>query len=194
VVVAAGLTICTPPFGGKLYVLLSVPVSVICVALVAVTVKVDEFPAVIEAGLAEMLTVGGGFETTVLPPPHPLNSNDSARPGNSAAGKNVREKYRGRRILNKASPLSMSPGRGKTGLNKNFGSAANFAWGIATEARLLHTDVARRNYSSLTTGHGANSADRTTLSNSDFGGRNQGELGFVDAQQEQGTSPGRFLE
>jgi hypothetical protein len=41
-------------------VLPSDPVTVTWVALVAVTVKVDEFPVVIEAGLAVMLTVGAG--------------------------------------------------------------------------------------------------------------------------------------
>lgn len=34
-------------------------------AFIAVTVKVDEPPEVIEVGLAVMLTVGGGFEVTV---------------------------------------------------------------------------------------------------------------------------------
>jgi len=49
-------------------VLPSVPVIVACAALVAVTVKVDEFPAVIEVGLAVRLTVGaaGGVTVTVV--------------------------------------------------------------------------------------------------------------------------------
>jgi len=40
-------------------------VIVTCVAFADDTVRVAEFPAVIEAGLAEMLTVGGGFGVTV---------------------------------------------------------------------------------------------------------------------------------
>jgi hypothetical protein len=46
------------------------------VALVAVTVKVDELPDVIEVGLAVMLTVGAGDTVTVVPaealPPAPV--------------------------------------------------------------------------------------------------------------------------
>jgi len=47
--------------------LLSVPLTVTCVALVAVTVSVDELPEAIEAGLAVMVTVGfvGGTTVTV---------------------------------------------------------------------------------------------------------------------------------
>ena len=53
-------------------------------ALVAVTVKVDELPALIDAGLAPMLTVGAG--DLVVPvamellPPQPLRSRGSRRP------------------------------------------------------------------------------------------------------------------
>jgi hypothetical protein len=65
VAVAVGLTDCVPPLDGKVYVLPSVPVTVTWVALVAATVKVDELPEVIEAGLAVMLTVGAGFGVTV---------------------------------------------------------------------------------------------------------------------------------
>jgi hypothetical protein len=42
-----------------------VPVTVTWVAFAAVTVKVDEPPAVIEAGLALMVTVGAGAAVTV---------------------------------------------------------------------------------------------------------------------------------
>jgi hypothetical protein len=35
------------------------------VAFIAVTVRIDELPAAMEAGIAVMLTVGGGFEVTV---------------------------------------------------------------------------------------------------------------------------------
>jgi hypothetical protein len=45
-------------------VLLSLPVTVTWVAFIAVTVNVDEPPGETEAGLAVMLTVGGGFDVT----------------------------------------------------------------------------------------------------------------------------------
>jgi hypothetical protein len=44
---------------------LTPPVIVTCVAFVAVTVNVEEPPAVIEAGEAEIVTVGAGFEVEV---------------------------------------------------------------------------------------------------------------------------------
>jgi hypothetical protein len=47
-------------------VLPSVPVIVTWVALVAVTVKVDEFPEVIEVGLAVMPTVSAVSAATVM--------------------------------------------------------------------------------------------------------------------------------
>jgi hypothetical protein len=57
-------------------VLPSVPAIVTCVALVAVTVNVDEPPVTIEVGLAAMLTVGAGATVTVVPavafPPAPV--------------------------------------------------------------------------------------------------------------------------
>jgi len=59
VVVAVGLTDCVPPFGCKVYVLPSDPLTVTCVAFAAVTVKMEEPPGAIDAGLALMLTVGG---------------------------------------------------------------------------------------------------------------------------------------
>jgi hypothetical protein len=65
VVVAVGLTACVPPFGCRVYVLPSLPVTVTWVALTADTVKTDELPDGIEVGFAVMLTVGGGFEVTV---------------------------------------------------------------------------------------------------------------------------------
>lgn len=77
-VVAAGLAVCVPPFGSRVYELPSDPVTVTCVALVAVTVKVEELPAVIEAGSAVILTVGiPGTATvtvvvTVVFPPAPV--------------------------------------------------------------------------------------------------------------------------
>lgn len=56
----------------------SVPVTVTWVALVAVTVKVDELPEVIDVGFAVTLTVGAGEAETVtvaadvLFPPAPV--------------------------------------------------------------------------------------------------------------------------
>lgn len=58
VVVAVGLTDCVPPFGWRVYELPSVPVTVTDVALVAVTVRVDEDPDEIVVGFAVMVTVG----------------------------------------------------------------------------------------------------------------------------------------
>jgi hypothetical protein len=50
------------------------------VAFVAVTVRVEELPAVIEAGLATRLTVGAGVEETVgALPPQPVMSSTSGR-------------------------------------------------------------------------------------------------------------------
>lgn len=51
---------------------------VTCVSYVAVTVKVDELPGVIEVGLAAMVTVGSGLGVTVtvvvawILPPSPV--------------------------------------------------------------------------------------------------------------------------
>jgi hypothetical protein len=61
-VVAVGLTDCVPPLGWRVYELPLVPVNVTCVAFVAVTVKMDGFPAITEVGFAMMVTVGGGLE------------------------------------------------------------------------------------------------------------------------------------
>jgi hypothetical protein len=66
VVVTVGLTACVPPFGCRLYELPSVPVTITWVALVAVTVKVDELPELIEGGLAVMVTVGDAATVTVV--------------------------------------------------------------------------------------------------------------------------------
>jgi len=60
-----GLTSCVPPLDCSVYELPSVPVTVTCVAFVAVTVKVDELPEVIEMGLEAIVTVGAGFCATV---------------------------------------------------------------------------------------------------------------------------------
>jgi hypothetical protein len=47
------------------YVLPSVPVTFTWVALVAVTVKVEEFPAVMDVGFAVIVTVGVGVVAAV---------------------------------------------------------------------------------------------------------------------------------
>ena len=51
-------------------------------AFVAVTVKVDELPALIDAGLAPMLTVGAGDVEVAMEllPPQPLKSKGSMKP------------------------------------------------------------------------------------------------------------------
>jgi hypothetical protein len=58
---------------------------VTCVALIAVTVKVDEFPAVISVGLAVTNTVGTAIETSLEPlsfvESHPLKNEESKRHG-----------------------------------------------------------------------------------------------------------------
>jgi hypothetical protein len=64
-VVVVGLTNCVPPVACRVYELPSDPVTVTAVALVAATVKVDELPEVIEAGLEVIVTVGAGFCVTV---------------------------------------------------------------------------------------------------------------------------------
>ena len=64
--VAVGLTDRVPPVVGTACVLPSVPVTVICVAFVAVTVKVEDPPEVIEAGLAMRLTVGAAAVTVTV--------------------------------------------------------------------------------------------------------------------------------
>ena len=54
-----------PPLACRVYVVPSVPVTVTWVALLAVTVRVEEFPTVIEVGLATMVTVGAALAVTV---------------------------------------------------------------------------------------------------------------------------------
>jgi hypothetical protein len=55
------------------------------VAFVAVTVRVDELPVAIEAGEAEMLTVGRA-DVGLTIPPHPMNRRGSKMPGISRIG------------------------------------------------------------------------------------------------------------
>jgi hypothetical protein len=59
-VVAVGLTACVPPAAARVYELPSLPATVTVVAFAAVTVRVEELPAAIEVGFAEMVTVGAG--------------------------------------------------------------------------------------------------------------------------------------
>lgn len=58
VVVVAGLTACVPPAAPRVYVLPSEPLSETCVELVVATVRIDELPAVMDAGAALIVTVG----------------------------------------------------------------------------------------------------------------------------------------
>jgi hypothetical protein len=76
VVVAAGLTGGLPPLAAREYELPSEPVTVTWVALVAVTVNMDEPPGIMAVGSAEIVTVGAGVAVTVtvavavaVPPP-----------------------------------------------------------------------------------------------------------------------------
>jgi hypothetical protein len=66
VVVAEGLTVCVPPVPGNVYELLSLPFTTTCVALAAVIVSSDDPPAVRDAGLAAMVTVGALTGVTVI--------------------------------------------------------------------------------------------------------------------------------
>jgi hypothetical protein len=58
VVVAPGVTACVPPVAPRVYLLPSEPLSDTPVALVAVIVRIEELPAVSDAGLAAIVTVG----------------------------------------------------------------------------------------------------------------------------------------
>jgi hypothetical protein len=63
---------------------------VTAVAFVAETVKVEEAPAAMEAGVAAMLTVGVADESVeswpLLAPPHPVNTNNMESANNAASG------------------------------------------------------------------------------------------------------------
>jgi hypothetical protein len=93
-----GVTVCVPPAAWRVYALPSLPLTVTWVALVAATVKVDELPALIEVGLAVMLTVGAVAE---LPDPlaslflklapHPVSSESAVM---NAAGSSIRKRDR----------------------------------------------------------------------------------------------------
>ena len=64
--VEVGLTDCAPPFEAKVYELPSLPLTVTAVALLAVTVNVEELPEVIEVGSAAILTLGAGLVTVTV--------------------------------------------------------------------------------------------------------------------------------
>ena len=66
-------------------------------AFVAVTVRIEELPEMIELGLAVMLAVGAGLTIPVTLPPHPETSRVSRRLDNSAAENNVRHDESGMR-------------------------------------------------------------------------------------------------
>jgi hypothetical protein len=65
VVVTVGLTVCVPPVADKGYEVPSLPVITTTVALVALTVNVEEVPDVIAGGVAVTVTDGAGLEVTV---------------------------------------------------------------------------------------------------------------------------------
>jgi len=64
-VVAVGVTVSVPPAAAILLVLPSEPITVTLVALVAATVSVEDCPAVIDVGLADIVTVGAAVPPTV---------------------------------------------------------------------------------------------------------------------------------
>jgi len=70
---------------------------VTALALVAATVNIDELPAVIEAGLAAMFTVGVAVPVDVLlkwAPPHPVNTRRSGNMNTIANGEEILRRVR----------------------------------------------------------------------------------------------------
>jgi hypothetical protein len=63
--VVVGLTASEPPLAGTV-VVTPPPLTVTVVAFVALTLRSDEFEAVIEEGVAAIVTVGDGFGVTVI--------------------------------------------------------------------------------------------------------------------------------
>ena len=99
-----GLTACVPPVGCRLYVLPSDPVTITCVAFVAVTVRVDELPDAIDVGLAFIPTmgaVGGAPELPLKAVPQPVNNRHSERLDNAVVSKRIRERNEATRTFNK---------------------------------------------------------------------------------------------
>ena len=73
--VVVGFTVSVPPVAAKVWVLPS-PVMVTVVAFVAATVSVEEPPAAIEVGLAEIVTVGVSVPGCTEPHPASSKSDD----------------------------------------------------------------------------------------------------------------------
>jgi len=59
------VTDCVPPDAWRGYEVPSDPVTVTCVAFVAVTVKMEALPEAMDVGFATMVTVAAGVETAV---------------------------------------------------------------------------------------------------------------------------------
>jgi hypothetical protein len=68
VAVVLGLTDAVPPLAASATLVPSVPVSITCVALLAVTTSFDEEPETIVPGVAVIVAVGGRAPVTVVPP------------------------------------------------------------------------------------------------------------------------------
>jgi hypothetical protein len=94
-VVTAGVTTLDPPLACKVNTLPSLPATATSVALVALTVSVEDAPAAIVNGLAAMLTATAGFEVAEMPPPHPEAPSSNARLDSSTAPDRRRERVRG---------------------------------------------------------------------------------------------------
>jgi len=69
-----GVTACVPPPVASAKVLPSLPVTTTWVALIAVTVNIDEAPEMIDAGLAVIPLVGATGAVLNWLPTHPVNS------------------------------------------------------------------------------------------------------------------------
>jgi hypothetical protein len=83
-VLVVGLTACVPPLDCMVYELPSLPVTVTVVALLALTVNVAVCPAVMLAGAAVTVMVGGVWvlllDELTRPPPHPVITMVQTRP------------------------------------------------------------------------------------------------------------------
>jgi hypothetical protein len=87
-----------------LYELPSDPVTVTCVAFVAVTVRVDELPDAIDVGLTLIPTmgaVGGAPELPLKAVPQPVNSRHNERLNITAVSRRMRERNEATRTFNK---------------------------------------------------------------------------------------------
>jgi hypothetical protein len=87
-----GLTACVPPVAGQVIAAaIRAGHNVTALAFVAATVNMEELPALIEAGLAAMLTVGIAVEVELLKlaPPHPANTRKSGNRNTIANGEEI---------------------------------------------------------------------------------------------------------